>query len=153
MLKLSNLCCVLTAGIVVLAVSAARADNRAPVRLLDKSTGTPVATVSLSTSGDCTKAAPAPEYKTYKPCVCYRGCCDCCGPKASQVLKVKDPCDCCCSCCLAEIPVCLPACCKDPKVCCSCGLFGRGIVTYSYDCGCCVTIIFRRCGDVVVKYS
>jgi hypothetical protein len=151
MLKLSNLCGVLAAGLVVLAVSAAGADNRAPVRLLDKSTGTPIATVSLSTSGDCCKTTTAPVCKTYKPCVSYCGCCDCCGPKASQVLSVKDPCDCCCS--LAEIPVCLPACCKNPCVSCRCGLFGRGVVTYSYDCGCCVTIIFRRCGDVVVKYS
>jgi hypothetical protein len=31
-------------------------------------------------------------------------------------------------------------------------LFGRSIVTYSYDC-CCVTIVFRRGGDVVVKYD
>src|SRR5262249_53097839 len=111
--------------------------------------------VSLSLKGDgCeTTQAPAPACKTYKPCVDYRGCCDCCGPKASQTLLVKDPCDCCCTPCLAEIPVCLPACCKNPCIGCRCGLFGRGIVTYSYDCGCCVTIVFTRCGDVIVKYS
>ncbi len=113
--------------------------------------------VSLSTSSDCCETAqapaPAPTCKTYKPCVTYRGCWDCCGPKASHTLNVKDPCDCCCNPCYAEIPVCLPACCKNPCVSCKCGLFGRGIVTYSFDCGCCVTIVFRNCGEVIVKYS
>src|SRR5262249_7855384 len=89
---------------------------------------------------------------SYKPCVTYRGCLDCCGAKVSQVLMVKDPCDCSCKPCMAEIPVCLPACCKKPCVNCKCGLLGRGIVTYSYDCGVCVTVVFRNCGDVVVVY-
>ncbi len=110
-----------------------------------------IKTVSLNkNSNNCPPAAAQP-CKTYKPCISYCGCCDCCGPKASQTLLVKDPCDCCCEC--AEIPVCLPTCCKNPCISCRCGLFGRSIVTYSYDCGCCVTIVFRRCGDVVVKYS
>ncbi len=153
MLKHFHLCGVLIAGLIMLAAVVAQADNRAGVRLLDKATDTPATAVSLSMNGDCSQTVPAaaPECKTYKPCVSYCGCCGCCGPKVSQVLKVKTCCDCCC-CCVAEIPVCLPACCKDPCVSCRCGLFGRTIVTYSYDC-CCVTIVFRRCGDVVVRYS
>jgi hypothetical protein len=149
MLKIFNLCCVL--GAALAAASAANADNRVSNRPIGNSAITPVKTILLASSGDCTTIAPAP-CKSYSPCVIYRGCCDCCGPKASQVLLVKDPSDCCC-CCTAEIPVCLPACCTNPKVCYGSGLFGRGIVTYSYDCGCCVTIVFRRCGDVIVKYS
>ena len=110
---------------------------------------------SSTTADACDSTAPAgPACRVYKPCVTYRGCCDCCGPTASQTLMVPDPCDdCCCTPSRAEIPVCLPACCKNPCVSCKCGLFGRGVVTYSYDCGCCVTIVFRNCGDVIVKYS
>ncbi len=149
MLKISNFCCVLAAAFLLFSGTPSRADSRADARLLNKADTSAVKTVSLAKTGDgC--ATPAPTCKTYKPCISYCGCCDCCGPKASQVLLVKDPCDCCCE--LAEIPVCLPACCKNPCISCRCGLFGRGIVTYSYDC-CCVTIIFRRCGDVIVKYS
>jgi hypothetical protein len=143
MLKLRNIATLLAAiGMLVAVCTKAQAETK-----------TPVVQVSLAktTSGDCAATAPAKECKTYKPCVSYVGCCDCCGPKASQVLKVKDPCDCCC-CELAEIPVCLPACCKNPCISCKCGLLGRGVVTYSYDC-CCVTIVFKRCGDVVVKYN
>ncbi|HZZ27815.1 MAG TPA: hypothetical protein VFE46_07375 [Pirellulales bacterium] len=143
MLKIRNICGLTAAALVLLAglanVSAAQS--------------TPVKNASLNSSGDCCQTAPtpAPACTTYKPCITYRGCCDCCGPKVSQVLKVKDPGDCCCN-SLAEIPVCLPACCKNPCVSCKCGLLGRGVVTYSYDC-CCVTVIFTRCGDVIVRYS
>jgi hypothetical protein len=121
------------------------AESRTSARLLDAR----VQTVSASLAG-C--EAIQPTCGCYKPCVTYRGCFDCCGPKVSQVLMVKDPCDCSCNPCAAEIPVCLPACCKTPCVNCKCGLLGRGIVTYSYDCGACVTVVFRNCGDVVVVY-
>ena len=150
MLKLCNAGCGLAAVLLLLS-SAAMAAARVPARLLDGSRATPTVETSLTTTSDCCPAAPVVECKSYKPCVTYRGCLDCCGPKVSQVLLVKDPCDCCCS--IAEIPVCLPACCKEPCVSCKCGLLGRGIVTYSYDCGTCVTIVFRKCGDVIVKYS
>ena len=153
MLQIRNMYGLASVGLMWLAcVANLRADSQ-PIRLLNSSQAVSVKNASLMLNGDCCPTAPAPACKTYQPCVTYRGCCGCCGPKVSQVLKVKDPCDCCCCACVAEIPVCLPACCKDAKVCCGCGLFGRGVVTYSYDCGCCVTIVFRRCGDVIVKYS
>jgi hypothetical protein len=156
MLRFRNMCGLFAMGLIVLAsVARLRADSRLPARLINSSQGLTVKNASLTLTGDCceTAPAPAPQCKTYTPCITYRGCCDCCGPTVSQVLKVKDPCDCCCSPCVAEIPVCLPACCKKACVDCKCGLFGRGVVTYSYDCGCCVTIVFRNCGDVIVKYS
>lgn len=96
---------------------------------------------------DC--CAPPPVCTVYKPCVEYKGCLDCCGPKVQQVLVVKNPRDCCCA---AEVPVCLPACCSNPCVSSRCALFGRSIVKYEYDCGVCVTVMFRKCGDVVVTY-
>src|SRR5262249_20217911 len=69
------------------------ADNRVSAHLVSAA---PVAKqTSLKLSSDCCEtAAPAPApapCKTYKPCVTYRGCWDCCGPKVSQTLKVKDP--------------------------------------------------------------
>ncbi|MCC7084320.1 MAG: hypothetical protein IT427_04855 [Pirellulales bacterium] len=108
-------------------------------------------TMALVKSTSCPPAA-APACNVYQPCVTYRhcGCCDLCSPMVKQVLMVDDPCDCCC---VAQISVCLPACCKAACVNSKCGLFGRrGVVTYSYDCGVCVTINFLRCGEVVVTY-
>ena len=151
MLNPCNGCCGLAAVLVLLS-SSALAGPRGPARLLDASRATPTVEASL-TGSDCCPPAPVVQCKTYQPCVTYRGCLDCCGPKVSQVLMVKDPCDCCCNPCVAEIPVCLPACCTQPCINCKCGLLGRGVVTYSYDCGTCVTIVFRKCGDVIVKYS
>jgi hypothetical protein len=141
MMKIGNVCG-LFAALMIAFVSAAQAESKATAKKV------PVTTVSLAKSGDCCVTPPACE--VYKPCVTYCGGFCGCGPKVSQTLQVKDPC-CCCS--IAEIPVCLPECCKKPCVYSKCGLFGRGIVTYSYEGGCCVTIVFRRCGDVVVKYS
>jgi hypothetical protein len=155
MLRIRNMCGLIAMGLMLVgSVARLHANSQRSVRPVDNSQALTVKTVSLALNGDCCETAPAPaqQCKTYKPCVTYRGCWDCCGPKVSQVLNVKDPCDCCCP-CVAEIPVCLPACCKNPCVSCNCGLFGRGVVTYSYDCGCCITIVFRNCGDVIVKYS
>lgn len=138
----------------LLEATTSRADNRKPLRLSDDAKSA-VATAFVDNGDTCDSTAPAgPACRVYKPCVTYRGCCDCCGPTASQTLMVPDPCDdCCCTPSRAEIPVCIPACCKNPCISCKCGLFGRGVVTYSYDCGCCITIVFRNCGDVIVKYS
>jgi hypothetical protein len=152
MLKLRNLLGAAAVVLLLIGPTFAATASYSSVKLVSATANAPVKTVSLNkNNNDCPPAAAQP-CKTYKPCsISYCGCCDCCGPKASQTLLVKDPCDCCCEC--AEIPVCLPACCKNPCISCRCGLFGRSFVTYSYDCGCCVTIVFRRCGDVVVKYS
>lgn len=56
--------------------------------------------------------------------------------------------------CLYEIPMCLPACCTgEPKVTSYCGLFGRGVVKYCYECGLEVEVKFRLRGDVEVEYG
>jgi hypothetical protein len=152
MLKLRNLLGAAAVVLLLIGPYFAVAADHSSVKMVSASASAQVKAVSLNkNNNDCPPAAAQP-CKTYKPCsISYCGCCDCCGAKASQTLLVKDPCDCCCEC--AEIPVCLPAGCKNPSICSRCGLFGRSIVTYSYDCGCCVTIVFRRCGDVVVKYG
>jgi hypothetical protein len=65
------------------------------------------------------------------------------------VLQVKQP----CTCCLIEVPVCIPTCCTgNPTVCCYCGCFGRTIVAYSWSCGVTVEIVFRRNGCYFVRY-
>ena len=150
MLTQINFCCVLAAAMLLSSAPAVRAENSAAGLLEGASRGHVIAASLAKSSGGCEETQPT--CGSYKPCITYRGCLDCCGPKVNQVLLVKDPCDCSCNPCAAEIPVCLPACCKTPCVNCKSGLLGRGIVTYSYDCGVCVTVVFRNCGDVVVVY-
>ena len=56
--------------------------------------------------------------------------------------------------CFYEIPMCLPACCTgEPKVTSYCGLFGRGVVVYCYECGLEIEVKFRLRGDVEVEYG
>jgi hypothetical protein len=56
--------------------------------------------------------------------------------------------------CFYEIPFCLPACCTgEPKVASKCGLMGRGVVKYCYECGLEVQVKFRLRGDVEVEYG
>jgi hypothetical protein len=56
--------------------------------------------------------------------------------------------------CFYEIPMCLPACCVgEPQVTSYCGLFGRGVVKYCYECGLEVEVKFRLRGDVEVEYG
>lgn len=56
--------------------------------------------------------------------------------------------------CFYEIPMCLPACCTgEPKVTSYCGLFGRGVVVYCYQCGLEIEVKFRLRGDVEVEYG
>lgn len=63
------------------------------------------------------------------------------------VLQVPDY----CSCCLVEVPVCIPACCSGaPTVCAHDGCFGRDVVEYSWCCGYHLKVVFDRCGNVVV---
>lgn len=107
---------------------------------------------SLSTTNleDC--ATPKPEC-CLKPCITYRHCgpklcCDCeCKPGVPTVLKVKDP----CTCCEAEVQVCIPACCTgEPTVCAGTGVFCRDVVTYEWCCGYRVKVVFKRTGDLLV---
>jgi hypothetical protein len=56
--------------------------------------------------------------------------------------------------CFYEIPLCLPACCTgEPKVTSYCGLMGRGVVVYCYECGLEIEVKFRLRGDVEVEYG
>ena len=56
--------------------------------------------------------------------------------------------------CFYEIPLCLPACCTgEPKVTSYCGLMGRGVVVYCYQCGLEIEVKFRLRGDVEVEYG
>ena len=87
-------------------------------------------------------------------CVAYRHhvrrrCCDPCLVTVPVVLHVKDP----CTCCVIEIPVCIPSCCSAaPTACCHKGHLGKNVVTYSWDCGYCLDVVFDRRGDVTVHY-
>lgn len=98
--------------------------------------------------------ATVPPKCCYKPCITYReaGCCKkCCasGPEIQMILKVQDP----KSCCTVDVPVCVPACCKDtPCVSSRSALFCRGVVWYDWNCGFSVKIVFKHCGDLVVTY-
>jgi hypothetical protein len=56
--------------------------------------------------------------------------------------------------CFYEIPLCVPECCLgEPQVTSHCGLLGRGVVKYCYECGLEVEVIFRLRGDVKVEYG
>lgn len=105
-------------------------------------------------------ASPAPVAvvascapKCCPPSICYRhhkgcGCFDPC-KRMEMVLQVKQP----CTCCLVDVPVCIPACCTgNPTVCCYKGFLRRDVVEYSWPCGFCLKVVFDRCGDVTVHY-
>ncbi len=100
-------------------------------------------------SEDCCTPKPVccPE-----PCITYRHCgpklCCGCEPPQKIVLKVKNP----CTGCEVDVPICLPACCKgEPKMCEGTGLFCRDVVDYEWCCGFQVKVVFRHCGDLIVK--
>jgi hypothetical protein len=85
----------------------------------------------------------------YTPCISYRErhcrkCC--CVDTAHAVLKVADP----CCCCYLEVPVCVPVCNEAPCVTSRCGLFGRGIVSYTWSCGYRIDMVITKHGDVRV---
>lgn len=70
-------------------------------------------------------------------------------PPALTVLRVENP-----KCCgqVACVKVCLPPCCDGPpKVCPKCDLLHRGVVTYRWRCGYCVTVMFTHLRGVVVR--
>lgn len=89
-----------------------------------------------------------------QPCIryVYRGCAKACcdsAPPVKTVLKVRNP----CTCCVVEVPVCVPACCTGcPTVNERCGILCRGKVAYDWCCGFNITFRFDRCGDVTVVY-
>ena len=102
------------------------------------------------------QAGPAVPLCCPQPCISYRyhGCfrqdCDS-PPPIRTVLLVKNPQS--CEDCYVEVPVCIPVCSMgEPCVSSRCGLFGRGIVTYEYESGFSIQVVFRARGDVVVHY-
>ena len=101
----------------------------------------------------CAPATCAPA--KCDPCVrsCDRPCrSSCCVPRPMKkiTLKVCDPC--CCD-CVVNVPVCVPECVEgDPCVSSRCGLFGRGIVCYTWSCGYQVRVVLKKCGGVAVSY-
>jgi len=74
-----------------------------------------------------------------------------CQEHVELVMVTKNPADC----CLYEICLCVPACCTgEPVVSERCGLGGRGVVEYCWECGFTATVKFRhRIGDVKVDYD
>ncbi len=101
-------------------------------------------------------AAPAAEGNCCpKPCIqyhehrpCKKICCTC-DPPHTVVLKVKDP----CTCCVYDVPVCVPACCTEaPCVDDHCGIFGRYVYEYDWCCGYRVVVRFDPCGNITVVY-
>jgi hypothetical protein len=112
---------------------------------------------AYAASSSATTAAAAGEIAPccYQPCItyhylgCKKRCCGC-EPPVPVVLTVVDP----CCCCAIEVPVCLPARCVgcEPCVTSRCGVLGRGIVEYKWDCGFRVRIVINKGGDVRVTY-
>ncbi|QDU29713.1 hypothetical protein ETAA8_48280 [Anatilimnocola aggregata] len=83
-------------------------------------------------------------YRHHKGCVCFDPC-----KTVELILHVKDP----CTCCLVEVPVCMPVCCTgDPTVCCYTGFLRRPVVEYSWACGFQLKVVFDRRGDITVHY-
>ena len=74
-----------------------------------------------------------------------------CQSSVPVTMCVKNPADC----CHYAVEFCLPCCCVGEARLCSaeCGLLGRGVVTYQWDCGLCAKVIFRARGDVVIHYT
>jgi hypothetical protein len=109
----------------------------------------PAAAVPVYASGCCEGATACCD-----PCIKYRHrrnrCFKCCSTgTTSSVLRVKDP----CSCCYIDVPVCMPCCVTGaPCVNTRCGLFGRTIVEYSWDCGYRIEVTLTKRGDAIVTY-
>jgi hypothetical protein len=147
------------AATVILGVMAAASFARQPASAPPPAEGQPPAAVveapvvTQPVGGACCDVVAPPCCP--KPCITYhhkrkrKACYDPCAGTAQMVLAVKDP----CCCCTVEVPICVPVCCQDaPCVDSRCGLFGRGIVEYSWNCGYRVQIVFTKHGGVRVTY-
>lgn len=121
----------------------------APTPPASPSDAAPAAAAPVYASGCCADAKPCCD-----PCIKYRHrrnrcfkCCEC--GTTSCTLRVKDP----CCCCYIDVPVCMPCCVKgEPCVSTRCGLFGRTIVEYSWDCGYRIEVAMTKHGDAIVTY-
>jgi hypothetical protein len=103
----------------------------------DPSCGAPVAAAPVC-------CPPCIDYRHHRGCKCFDPC------KTKEViLQVKDP----CTCCIVEVPVCIPCCCEGaPEMCCYKGFLKRDVVEYSWCCGFYLKVVFNRHGDVTVHY-
>ncbi len=74
-----------------------------------------------------------------------------CHEEVSLVMATIDP----VTCCVYEIPLCVPACCTGaPTISSRSGLLGRGVVEYCWPCGFTAKVKFRHVlGDVKVEYD
>jgi len=73
-----------------------------------------------------------------------------CGPRHEVTLLVKDP----CTCCLIQVPVCIPCCCKgEPTVCCRKGVLHRDVTEFDWCCGYTVRVVIDKHGCVTVHYN
>ncbi len=74
-----------------------------------------------------------------------------CHEEVSLVMATMDP----VTCCVYEIPLCVPACCTGaPTISSRNGLLGRGVVEYCWPCGFSAKVKFRHVlGDVKVEYD
>jgi hypothetical protein len=134
------------AALLLLLVLAPVAEARI-VRRSNQPPANPQPAAAAPASAACAPVVCCPRdicYRHHKGCGCYDPC-----KKMELILQVKDP----CSCCLVEVPVCIPACCMtNPHVCCHKGFLGRQVVEYSWDCGFRLTVVFDRRGDITVHY-
>ena len=102
----------------------------------------------------CGKAVGCEPTCSYSPCIKYvetRRYLRCfeCSPKAEMVLQVMDP----CTCCLVDVPVCIPACCVGaPCVDSKVGRLGNGKIFYTWDCGFEIKVVVTKRGDIAVVY-
>lgn len=73
-----------------------------------------------------------------------------CGARHEAVLLVKDP----CTCCVVEVPVCLPCCAKgEAEICSRKAILGRDVTEFTWCSGYRVKVVIDRHGCVVVHYN
>ncbi|MEX2185584.1 MAG: hypothetical protein WD875_02275 [Pirellulales bacterium] len=129
--------------------SARRLQDPPPPPASPSDVAPPAAAAPVYASGCCDAAKPCCD-----PCIKYRHrrnrcfkCCSC--DTTCATLRVKDA----CCCCYIDVPVCVPCCCEGkPCVSTRCGLFGRTVVEYSWDCGYRIEVTMTKRGDAVVTY-
>jgi hypothetical protein len=118
---------------------------------------TAVLTCPASTASACNKCKKVDccgPVCCYNPCIKYvdaTRCCKCCddGPTVQTVLMVKDP----CTCCMVEVPVCIPACCVgEPCVNAKVGALGNGKIFYTWPTGFEVKVVINKRGNITVIY-
>ncbi len=141
---------VLALGLTASSASARRLQDPPPPPQSPSDVATPAgAAAPIYASGCCDAAKPCCD-----PCIRYRHrrnrCFKCCSTGTTcATLRVKDP----CCCCFIDVPVCVPCCCKgEPCVSTRCGLFGRTVVEYCWDCGYRIEVVMTKRGDAIVTY-